>query len=48
MLLFFMSRFEHNYGYMYLGIVTKNTNYYAAIFGFILGEKIGKTAGWHD
>ena len=29
------------------GIVTSNVNYFAAVLGFILGDEVGKRAGWN-
>lgn len=29
------------------GILTRNINYFAAVLGFICGDEMGKTAGWH-
>lgn len=33
-------------GMCVLGIITKNINYFAAILGFVLGDEVGKEAGW--
>ena len=33
-------------GMCVLGIITKNINYFAAILGFVLGDEVGKQAGW--
>lgn len=33
-------------GMCVLGIITKNINYFAAILGFVLGDGVGKQAGW--
>lgn len=33
-------------GMCILGIITKNINYFAAILGFVLGDEVGKEAGW--
>ena len=33
-------------GMYVLGIITKNINYFAAILGFVLGDEVGKQAGW--
>lgn len=30
-----------------VGLMTKDINYFAAILGFIVGDEIGKQAGWH-
>ena len=28
------------------GLMTKNTNYFAALLGFIIADEVGKQAGW--
>ena len=33
-------------GMCVLGIITKDINYFAAILGFVLGDEVGKQAGW--
>lgn len=33
-------------GMCVLGIITKNINYFTAILGFVLGDEVGKEAGW--
>lgn len=33
-------------GMCILGIITKNISYFAAILGFVLGDEVGKEAGW--
>ena len=29
-----------------MGLMTKNVNYFAALLGFIVGDEVGKQAGW--
>lgn len=29
------------------GLMTKDINYFAAILGFLVGDEVGKQAGWH-
>ena len=29
-----------------LGLMTKNVNYFAALLGFVVGNEVGKQAGW--
>lgn len=29
-----------------LGLMTKNVNYFAALLGFVVGNEVGKKAGW--
>ena len=29
-----------------IGLMTKNINYFAALIGFIVGDEVGKQAGW--
>lgn len=29
-----------------IGLMTKNVNYFAALLGFIVGDEVGKQAGW--
>ena len=29
-----------------LGLITKNVNYFAALLGFVVGNEVGKQAGW--
>lgn len=29
-----------------IGLMTKNINYFAAILGFIIGDEVGRQAGW--
>ena len=30
-----------------IGLMTKNTNYFAAVLGFVTGDEVGRQAGWH-
>ena len=29
-----------------MGLMTKNVDYFAALLGFIVGDEVGKQAGW--
>lgn len=29
-----------------IGLMTKNVNYFAAVLGFVIGDEVGKQAGW--
>lgn len=29
-----------------LGLMTKNINYFSALLGFVVGDEVGKQAGW--
>lgn len=30
-----------------MGLIYNNVNYFSAIIGFIIGDEVGKKAGWH-
>lgn len=30
-----------------VGLITKDINYFAAVLGFLVGDEVGKQAGWH-
>ena len=30
-----------------MGLMTKNINYFSALLGFVVGDEVGKQAGWH-
>lgn len=29
-----------------MGLMTKNINYFSALLGFVVGDEVGKQAGW--
>lgn len=29
-----------------MGLMTKNINYFSALIGFVVGDEVGKQAGW--
>lgn len=29
-----------------MGLMTKNVNYFVALIGFVVGNEVGKQAGW--